>query len=704
MSGLDLWQLERGEGAHILVVDGDEENRRHLQAVLDDGGYVTLGTADVEEALRIAEARPPHLVLIHLTPDIADCRALCLGLRGERDEASLPILVLIDYDTPALLEHAVEAGASDFIAKPVHWPLLTQRIRHNLRHAAEHRELIARQEQLLEAQRIARLGYWTLDVGQNRVRVSEGFAEMMTLPPRESYAFEELLGQVHPDDMDAVLDAFGRCIDHKEPYQLEHRMLPADGEELTLIQRGEYQEQGDQARILGTIQDVTELRAARAELAYRDLYDPLTGLPSRRSLELLVEHQTAHAPDDALFAVLFIGLDRFSRVNAALGKSGGDQVLRCLGERLRSLMGGGHEVARCAGDVFGVLLRGLHHIDQCDRHIDDILACIRRPVEVGGREVYLTASIGVGLYPLESEEAAELIAGAESAMVQSRRAGGNRATYRTAQHHRATRRRIELEEALRRALARDEFRVHYQPQVCAGSGRVIGMEALVRWQHPERGLLEPAEFVPAAEETGMIVEIGERVLRQAARDTRRWLDQGHPLRVGVNLSAQQFAGDGLLPLVRGVLEESGLPAEALELEVTESMAMEDVEAAVVKLTELRELGVHTSMDDFGTGYSSLAQLQRLPLNTLKVDQAFVRSICQGDHCDGESGAIASAVIAMSHSLGLDVIAEGVETENQQHFLERSGSEILQGYLFGRPMPAEAFEALLGRQPAGGGVC
>ena len=712
MSGLDLWQLERREGAPILVVDSDAVNRRHLLTALDEGGYTTYGAATPEQALTIAESHPPHLILIHLTPDIVDCRALCHQLRGEHDEASLPILVLIDYDNPAMLEHAVEAGASDFIAKPIHWPLLTQRIEHNLRHAAEHRELLARQEQLIEAQRIARLGYWTLDVTHNRVRVSEGFAEMMALShPHESYAFEELLGQVHPDDLDAVLDAFGRCLDRKEPYQLEHRMLPADGEELTLIQRGAYLGQGlerdKQPRILGTIQDVTELRRAHAELKYRDFYDPLTGLPSLRSLELQVEHQAAHAPEESLFAVLFIGLDRFSRVNAALGKAGGDRVLRAIGERLRALMGGGHEVARCGSDVFGVLLRHLRHIDQCDHQIDEILACVRQPVEVpteqGEREVYLTASVGVGLYPLESEIAPELISGAESAMVQSRRAGGNRATYRTAQRHRATRRRIEMEQALRRAVDHGEIRVHYQPQVCASDSRVIGMEALVRWQHPERGLLEPAEFVPLAEESGLIIPIGEQVLWTAARETRRWIDRGHPLTVGVNLSAQQFSGDGLLPLVRRVLDETGLPADSLELEVTESMAMEDIDAAVAKLSELRELGVKTSMDDFGTGYSSLAQLQKLPLNTLKVDQAFVRGICDGNQCDGESGAIASAVIAMSHSLGLHVIAEGVETEGQQHFLQLSGSEILQGFLFGKPMPAKAFGALLEQQRREGRV-
>ncbi len=701
--------------ARILIIDDDSVTRHMVRGVLSKQGY-TVDEADSGIAgVQLFERAPYDLVLLDMVMPNMSGEEACTILREEAGEA-LPIIMLTGRDDRESIESAFNAGATDFLTKPVNWTLMGQRISYALRGSAIYHKLQRRQEQLAEAQRIAKMGYWTLDVEENMVRMSEGCQAILRLSRKKGcYALEELLERVHPDDLGRVMEQLGYAVDTGEPYKLEHRVVgDGPGEEAVVIQQGEVRPEPGypRGRIMGTIQDVTELYQARKELEYQTYYDPLTDLPNRRSLEVQVAHLLEEGFEETLAAVVFVGLDHFAPINDSLGHRGGDQVLRIIAERLRALEAEGHFISRFSGDIFALVLKGLNHVDEGDELLGRILLMVAQGLDLDGHEIYLSASLGATVFPLESEESGELIKGAEAAMLHAKAEGGNRFVYRTAEMNDKAQARFAMEKAMRRGVEAGEFQVYYQPQVTAEDGRIIGMEALVRWLDPEKGLVRPDFFIPLAEETGLIVPIGRQVLFEACRRTRAWLDEGYELCVGVNVSALQFAQPDLVEMIAEALAESGLPPYLLEVEVTESMAMADYQSTIDKLSCIRAMGVKTSMDDFGTGYSSLSTLQQLPLDTLKVDQAFVRCITGSgeakDCSDCQNGAIASAVIAMSHSLGLHVIAEGVETEGQYRFLKMRGSEVLQGYLFDKPMPGDEFAALLtgansDRSPGAGGL-
>jgi len=390
-------------------------------------------------------------------------------------------------------------------------------------------------------------------------------------------------------------------------------------------------------------------------------------------------------------AVMFLDIDRLKVVNDSLGYAAGDRLLRAVAERVGECLGDGDTVARFGGDELSLLLNSARGAGEVAEAAGGVLAAIGRPIELDGRELYVTASIGVSLFPHDGEHAEALLSRAAAAMYRAREQGGNCYRFYSPDMNEEALRRLSLECDLRRALERDEFVVHYQPQVELATGRFVGAEALVRWNHPRLGLVPPAEFIPLAETTGLIVPVGEWVLRTAVRRCGDWQRLGFgPLRVAVNLSPRQFQQPGLVETVRGSLLEAGLDPRSLELEVTESSVVSNREAAVATLREMRAIGVSVAIDDFGTGQSSLSYLKHLPVDTLKIDRSFVRDLA----ADANDEAIVGAVVKLGHSLGLSVKAEGVEDESQSRLLGALGCDEAQGYLFGRPLPTDAFEKLL----------
>jgi diguanylate cyclase (GGDEF)-like protein/PAS domain S-box-containing protein len=443
---------------------------------------------------------------------------------------------------------------------------------------------------------------------------------------------------------------------------------------------------------IGVFSDLSQLKRSEEQLARLAHYDPLTGLPNRLLLNSRLPHALEQAKRHGWKAILFfLDLDRFKTVNDSLGHPAGDELLVAVAQRIRNLLRDEDTLARLGGDEFVILLENLNHY-QAAAFAQRFLATLTEPFRLAsGHEVFVSASIGISIFPDDARDSTQLVRNADAAMFQAKQSG--RSTYRfyTEELTHSANQRLDLESRLRRALERKEFILHYQPQIDIATGRIIGVEALVRWQSPELGLIPPARFIPLAEETGFIVALGEWVLRSACSQTKAWLEQGlPPLTVAVNFSSLQFHRSDMAERIRTILDETGLPADRLELEITESATLERGEHAQTTLQALKALGVRLAIDDFGTGYSSLAYLKRFAFDTVKIDRSFVRDLCESQ----SDGKIVAAVIAMARNLRLTALAEGVESEEQLAFLRKLGCDTYQGYLFSRPRPAEEIAALL----------
>ncbi|QLC72335.1 EAL domain-containing protein [Pseudomonas sp. LPB0260] len=448
------------------------------------------------------------------------------------------------------------------------------------------------------------------------------------------------------------------------------------------------------ARMQAQVARLSEsLALANRELTQLALHDPLTKLPNRLLLEDRIG-QSIHKMErrGGHFALMFMDLDGFKPVNDAFGHHLGDMLLCAVGERLRQRLRAQDTLARVGGDEF-VLLAELREADDAVSLAEQIVQLISQPFTIGEHELRVSTSVGIALYPGDGEDQQALLRNADAAMYHAKGAGKNGYSFFEASMNANARKQLQLLHDLRMALERDEFRLYYQPKFDARNGRPTGAEALLRWQHPERGIVSPAEFIELAEKTGMIIPIGEWVLDQACRQMRQWYEQGHrDWRVAVNLSALQFCHAGLIDSVAKALRQHALPANCLTLEITETTAMSDADATLQVLNRLAEMGVDLSIDDFGTGYSSLLYLKRLPANELKIDRGFVSDLVH----DSDDAAIISAIVALGQALNLRIVAEGVETQQQKSFLTELGCNSLQGFLLGHPLPADQFiQALAG---------
>ena len=445
--------------------------------------------------------------------------------------------------------------------------------------------------------------------------------------------------------------------------------------------------------IFGVAKDITERRQAAAQLMHQALHDSLTGLPNRALFldRLSQAYDRAQRNRNHRFAVLFVDLDRFKPVNDILGHRFGDQVLVTVAQRLMARMRTGDTVARLGGDEFAVLLEGLHDAPDALPFAKHILDVLSTPFEIEDQVVFVNASIGIAVSTPDYAVPADLLRDADIAMYRAKASGAGRYELFDPVMRAQVIARSNLEAELRRAIEEGEFQLHYQPRLSLTNGRVPAVEALVRWNRPGHGLVAPGEFIRVAEETGLIIPLGVWVLQTACTQAKIWQDAGlEPVGVGVNISARQFRDRELPATIAQILEMTGLDPQYLELELTESSIMEDAEEAILMMQELQALNVQIAIDDFGTGYSSLSYLKRFPITALKIDQSFVRDITT----DANSAAIAKTIIAMAHQLGLQVIAEGVETDEQLHFLQHNACDASQGHLFSRPMPVETLTRFL----------
>ncbi|MFG0382603.1 putative bifunctional diguanylate cyclase/phosphodiesterase [Pseudomonas sp. zbq_18] len=453
-----------------------------------------------------------------------------------------------------------------------------------------------------------------------------------------------------------------------------------------------HDENGNLSHYVAVFSDISAIKRSQRELDYLAHHDPLTSLPNRLLFGERIEQALQRAHQDGLHgALLLIDLDHFKIVNESLGHSTGDRLLKLIGARLGESLGGKLTLARLGGDEFGLLSGDCAQAEQASQLAQRVQDCLAQPFVVDGETLFVSASIGISLFPEDGDSVEQLLRNADSALFRAKNSGRQTFSFYSQEMTAQARLRVTLEAELRQALQHEQLRVYYQPIHRLDDGAMLGVEALVRWQHPERGLVPPGEFIPMAEDSGLIGAIDAWVLEQACAQMVRWQTQGVPLEfVAVNVSSRLFGRGELDARVERVLRETGLEPARLELEVTESAVMDDPDRALQLLQRLQALGVHLAIDDFGTGYSSLARLKRLPVHKLKLDQSFVRGLPQ----DGEDAAIARAVVSLGQSLNLRVLAEGVETEAQAAYLQGIGCSLGQGYWFGRPQPAEQLLAAM----------
>lgn len=458
-------------------------------------------------------------------------------------------------------------------------------------------------------------------------------------------------------------------------------------------------EDGETLHYISVFSDITERKRTEDKIIHQAYHDALTNLPNRVLFKDRLEQALAfaHRIQHQNVAVLFMDLDRFKFINDTLGHDAGDQLLREVATRLHNCVRTSDTVARLGGDEFTILLPEVDHADEAILVASKVLEAMKHPFILAEQEIFVTVSIGISIYPNDGENVGTLMKNADAAMYHVK--GQGRAGFHlyTNDLSLQTMRRLELQNQLYNALDRNEFILHYQPQTDVVSGEIFGVEALIRWQHPTLGLVPPGEFIPEAEETGLIQPIGAWVLEEACCQVKEWLNMGFPLQVAVNLSGRQFHKKDLTGLVTRTLHLCGLPPELLELEITESVAMENAEHSLHTLQSITQTGVQTAIDDFGTGYSSLSQLKKMPLHTLKIDRSFIKDLMT----DSDDSAIVTAIITMAHSLGLKVIAEGVETAQQLQRLQELGCDRAQGYLLGRPMPPHEITAMLSQKTGDG---
>ncbi|BCB27256.1 hypothetical protein SKTS_21420 [Sulfurimicrobium lacus] len=708
------------ERPRLLIVDDVHENLHALMNILRDDYAISAATSG-EKALELARRLPrPDLILLDIKMPGMDGYSVLSALKIDAATAEIPVIFITALSEAADEAQGLALGAVDYIAKPVNPDLLKARVRNQLElkryrmhpvmfDIAAHADpshppsllvvddIPENIHELLEALKgeyrimVASTGAKALEVLQGAVLPDLVLLDIM-MPEMDGYEICRRIkalpqGSRIPVIFVTVVDATEEKVRGFELGAADYITKPFDIDEV----RARIRTHLELARLRLFLEDLVAQRTALLQVSedkYRTLAhrDPLTGLPNRVLFAELLEHAILHAEhNQSQFALLNIDLDNFATINESLGHSLGDQLLIEVGRRLQKLLPESDLIARIAGDEFNIILdrtEGMPWIDLLAQRMIDALAA---PFVLNSHSIYVGASIGIALYPSDGANAETLQSNADTALHQAKTQGRGILRFFSPEMGLRAKHRLTLEAELRQALERSELHVYYQPQVDLISGEIIGLEALVRWQHPERGLVPPGEFIPLAEESGLVVPLGDWVLRETCRQIKQWTESGlAPRQTAVNISAVQLSRGHLVESIKEVLAETGIAPQQLELEITESFVIVDRDQSFKALAELKALGIRLSIDDFGTGYSSLGYLQQLEVDKLKVDISFVRNMTT----NMGSASIVKAVIALGHSLGLEVIAEGVEDAGQARYLRSLRCDVMQGYLISRPMPAE----------------
>ncbi len=698
----------------VLIADDDATSLLLMRQVLENFDYNVVDAKHGGEAMERYYAHRPDAVLLDLHMPEKNGLEVCSEIRVDEAGEHIPILIITGADDVESINAAFSAGATDFLAKPINWHLLGYKIRYVLKNAdtqAQKRRAEDLAEQLgtvveNSSNEIFLFGENSLDIKYANASARKNLGYDMDYLSGRSLL--ELVSKSEKENFVMQMEPVASA--EKKEVVFETYLQRGDGTGYPVEIRVHRTVQQGAPVHLAIIQDITRRKKTEERMRYLAYYDALTGLPNRQffkdQLALLIDMVKR---SNSKIAVLFIDLDNLKRVNDSLGHSMGDMLLKQVAERLKncirqsdvvgkmSRMSSQSMISRLGGDEFTLVLNHVEDRKAVDGVVKRIQQSIGAPLQLGGHEIVLTASIGVAFIPDDGGDVETVLKCADTAMYNAKKAGRNSFKNYDKSMEKRSLVRLNLENELRRTLDNNQLIVHYQPQINIETGKVVGAEALVRWQHPAEGMIPPDTFISVAEEAGLIYQLGSQVLDNACRQIKAWEREGIELQqVAVNVSSVQFQHPDLFGSIMDIISRNGISPRKIELEVTESALMDDGEKTVQTLRLLRSMNVKIAVDDFGTGYSSLSYLKRFPLNNLKIDKAFISDVGGGRSGEG----IVSAIIAMARCLNLGIVAEGVETAEQLSFLQKQGVKIVQGYMLSKPIAADQFAKFVQRNSAG----
>lgn len=691
----------------VLVADDDLVMRATMAAVLEESGYAVIVAEDGVEALAIAMARLPDLIVLDLVMPGLDGFEVCQRLRADRATMETPILVLTGIEDTIAIRRAFEIGATDFATKPLSAPLLSHRVRFMLRSVDAVRELRDSESRLADAQRLARLGNWEWEIESGTLVASREALALLGLADRPSASpLLDFRNVIAAEDLPLAETQRAAVVAGGNSLDFTCRIATADARPLHVHLLGQVVDGpvGAVRRMAGTVQDVTERTRAEDRIKTLAYYDTLTGLPNRLHFSERTRAAIALARrNGSRIALLLVDLDNFKGINDTLGHAVGDSVLREVGARLRDVVreydtvgregdrDGFLPVSRLGGDEFLIAIGELESGAEAASVAARVLDVLRVPLTVESKELFVGASIGISVYPDDGADFEEIFKHADIALYHAKSVGGNTSEFFDASMNEAAMYRLLIETSLRRSLERQEMTVHYQPQVDVVTGQISGVEALIRWSHPDIGSVSPATFIPLAERIGMIAPLTEFVMHRACAQMREWQSLGaQDLRIAINLSAQLFRQRDVLQHLSDIPASYGVHPTSVEFEITETTLLENPADAGAILSMLRGRGFRIALDDFGMGYSSLSHLRQFSLDTLKIDRSFISDLVSGTR----ELEIVGALISLAHKLGIEPLAEGIENVAQRDLLLDRGCRMMQGYLVGRPLPPEQLTARL----------
>ena len=675
----------------VLVADDDATHRQVIQQVLEQSGFRVVTAPDGKVALELFAETLPDAVLLDVEMPEVDGFSVCETIRAQETERETPIFIITGREDDESVERAYGLGATDFIIKPIALAVLPHRIRYILRTCRSLNDLRG----LIRA--VPDLIFIVNEEGE----VQEGLSgpDATHTLQLQALTTASLVNFYPCENDDRARACIKKALETGKPQVYEHAL---DGFDIHLETRFVTR---DKNTVLAIVRDITERKNSEERIFNLAYYDELTELPNRQLFSQSLDRTIRIAQRDGQkFAILFVDLDRFKRINDTLGHSIGDELLKEVARRLEkctrstdsvarvdSTEEGGIQLARLGGDEFVIKLYGIDSEETVAAIASRITSVLTPPFSCEGHQFVVTPSIGIALYPQDGLTGEALLMNADSAMYRAKSFGRNNYKFYSETMRTKSLHRLDLENLIREAIDDKQFELYFQPKVDAKTWSLVGAEALLRWRHPERGAIAPDDFIPIAEETGLIIPLGQWVLGEACRQVKVWsTSPGGAVPVSVNISSHQFHADSFVKDVFDAISGAGIDARYLELEITESVLLQDADNTLVALKKLKDAGIALSIDDFGTGYSSLSYLKRFPIDTLKIDRSFVKDL----HQDADDAAICAAILAMSRQLGLNVVAEGVETKEQLEFLRRHGCNHIQGFVCSQPLPAGQFVAML----------